>query len=186
MASKNADKIVEVEMTLRRLGVIGELVRGLSWPDVEETEPDLAGNALLKARAVVAATGRVAIADDTGLFVDALDGRPGIYAARYAGPDASYDDNVDKLLAELRGAGVRTAAFRTSVALVTPDSEVWVAEGRLEGAITESRRGSEGFGYDPVFEVDGRTLAEISAQEKARMSHRTRALEALGAAITAR
>ena len=181
VASKNPDKIAEVEAVLAALGGF-EVVRGLAWPDVAETENTLEGNALLKARAAAAATGLAAVADDTGLEVDALSGAPGIFTARYAGPEATYDANVDRLLVELGDAADRAARFRTAVALVVPGSggtrEV-VVEGVLEGSITRERRGTGGFGYDPVFAVGERTLAEIPADEKNRMSHRALALQAL-------
>jgi XTP/dITP diphosphohydrolase len=182
-ASKNADKIAEVEAVLAAIDPPIAVIGGHSWPDVDETEDTLAGNALLKARAVVAATGHAAIADDTGLEVDALDGAPGVTTARYAGEDASYDDNVDKMLRELEGVDLRTARFRTAVALVTPAGDELVVEGVLEGVITTERRGSGGFGYDPIFEVGGRTLAEIPAEEKNEISHRAQALHALAAAL---
>lgn len=179
VASKNPDKLQEMETILRRLGVARELVGDLDWPDVEETGSTLEENALLKARAVTEATGLPAVADDTGLEVSALNGRPGVLTARYAGPNATYEDNVVRLLAELDGVGDRTAIFRTVVALVRPDGAEVVAEGRVTGRITERARGEGGFGYDPVFEVDGRTLAEMSDDEKNGLSHRSRALEAL-------
>jgi len=182
-ASKNADKIAEVEAVLAVLDPPIVVIGGHTWPDVDETEDTLAGNALLKARAVVAATGHAAIADDTGLEVDALGGAPGVTTARYAGEDATYDDNVNKMLRELEGTPGRTARFRTAVALVTPAGEELVVEGVLEGVITTERRGSGGFGYDPIFEVDGRTLAEIPAEEKNEISHRAQALHALAAAL---
>ncbi|MDX1447892.1 MAG: RdgB/HAM1 family non-canonical purine NTP pyrophosphatase [Acidimicrobiia bacterium] len=179
VASKNPDKIAEVEAVLAGLGIVGEIVRGLDWPDVEETEPTLEGNALLKARAVAGAVGLVAIADDTGLEVDALGGAPGVFSARYAGPNASYEDNVDKLLSELDGVEERTARFRTVIALVTPDGREWTVEGTVEGEITDAPRGTYGFGYDPVFAVGERTLGEMSPDEKTSISHRARALRAL-------
>lgn len=179
VGSKNPDKIVEVESVLERLGIVGEIVRGLEWPDVDETEPTLEGNAVLKARAVAAATGLVAIADDTGLEVDALGGAPGVISARYAGPDATYQDNVDRLLSELAGVAERTARFRTVIAVVDPRGGEWTAEGAVHGVITTEPRGGFGFGYDPVFEVDGRTLGEMTGEEKSRISHRARALEAI-------
>lgn len=182
VASKNPDKIVEVESVLGALGIVGEIVRGLEWDDVEETEPTLAGNARLKARAVATATGVAALADDTGLEVDALGGAPGVHSARYAGTDASYTDNVRKLLAELESREDRTARFRTVIALVDPATdEEWLAEGVLEGEISHRPHGVFGFGYDPVFAVGGRTLGEMTQDEKAAMSHRARALRSLAA-----
>ena len=112
-----------------------EIVRGLEWPEIEETEPTLEGNARLKARAVAAATQLPALSDDTGLEVDALGGAPGVHTARYSGPSATYADNVAKLLADLDGVDDRRAQFRTVVALVTPGREELVAEGVLDGTI---------------------------------------------------
>ena len=179
VASKNADKIAEIEAVLAALDPPITVLDGHTWADVEETEDSLEGNAVLKAAAVVEATGHAAVADDTGLEVAALDGAPGVTTARYAGPDATYDDNVDKMLRELDGVEDRSARFRTAVALVTPEGDRIVVEGHLDGTIATERRGSGGFGYDPIFEVDGRTLAEIGVTEKNRMSHRARALRAL-------
>jgi XTP/dITP diphosphohydrolase len=180
VASKNVDKIDEVEAVLGSLDPPVTVIPGHVWDDVEETEDTLVGNALLKARAVVAATGHAAVADDTGLEVDALDGAPGVKTARYAGIDATYAQNVDKMLRDLAGVEDRTARFRTAVALVTPTGEELVVEGVLEGVITTQRRGDGGFGYDPIFEVDGRTLAEIPTEEKNQISHRALALLTLG------
>ncbi len=180
VASKNPDKIREVEEVLEALGLVGEIVRGLEWPDVDETEDTLVGNALLKARAVAAATGLPALADDTGLEVDALDGAPGVYTARFAGPVATYADNVNRLLEVLGNRDDRTARFRTAVAVVDPATgEEWTAAGVVHGVITSERRGSGGFGYDPVFEVGGRTLAEMTPTEKHAISHRARAIQAI-------
>lgn len=185
VASKNPDKIREVEAVLESLDDTIEIVRGLDWPEVEETEPTLEGNALLKARAVVRATGISAVADDTGLEVDALGGAPGVFTARYSGPDATYESNVAKLLADLAGVTDRTARFRTAVALVDDEGEPVIVEGVLEGVITAERRGAGGFGYDPIFEVDGVTLAEMDPRKKNRISHRARALQALAEALRA-
>ena len=180
VASKNVDKIAEVEAVLGSLDPPVAVIPGHVWDDVEETEDTLTGNALLKARSVVAATGHAAVADDTGLEVDALDGAPGVTTARYAGMEATYAQNVDKMLRDLTGIEDRTARFRTAVALVMPTGEELVVEGVLEGVITTERRGDGGFGYDPIFEVDGRTLAEIPTDEKNQISHRALALLALG------
>lgn len=183
VASKNPHKIAEVEAVLERMDPPWEIVRGLEWPDVDETESTLEGNALLKALAVAEATGLPALADDTGLEVDALDGRPGVHSARYAGPDATYEENVDRLLAELDGVAQRSAHFRTVIALVVPGAEPVVVEGRLDGSITTERRGDRGFGYDPVFAVIDRTYAEMSDDEKNDISHRARALRALASVL---
>lgn len=179
IATKNRGKLAEISGILEEVGLAGEIVTGLDWPDVEETAETLEGNALLKAGAVVEATGLPALADDSGLEVSALAGRPGVHTARYAGPQVSYADNNAKLLNELSGVEDRSARFRTVVALVKQDGTQTTAEGSLEGRITETPRGSGGFGYDPVFEVDGRTLAEIGEAEKNHLSHRARALRAL-------
>lgn len=179
VASKNQDKVAEMEKVLLSAGVVGEIMTGLEWPDVEETGNTLEENALLKGRAVAKATGLPAVADDTGLEVTALGGRPGVYASRFAGPAASYADNVAKLLREMEGREDRSARFRTVVALVFPGGAEVTAEGTLDGVITWEPRGSGGFGYDPVFEVDGRTMAEMTLEEKNELSHRARALRSL-------
>lgn len=179
VASKNEDKLGEIEAVLLRLGLVTEIVVGLEWPDIEETEATLEGNALLKARAVAAATGLPSLADDTGLEVAALDGAPGVRSARLAGEQASYSDNVRALLIQLVGLADRSARFRTVMALVIPGRQEIVAEGVLEGTIIDEPRGDSGFGYDPIFDVGGRTLAELAAAEKNAISHRGRALRAL-------
>lgn len=184
VASKNPDKISEIEEVLGRLGIVEEIVQGMDWPEVDETEPTLEGNALLKARAVAAVTGLVAVADDTGLEVDALAGAPGVISARYAGPSATYQDNVVKLLTELDGVAERSARFRTVIAVVSPDGREWTAEGSVEGTITAEPRGAYGFGYDPVFEVDGRTLGQMTQSEKSAISHRARALQAIAEVLS--
>ena len=183
VASKNPDKIREVEAVLAAMEHPWEIVRDLDWPDVEETEDTLEGNALLKATVVSRATGLPALADDTGLEVDALDGRPGVFSARFAGPEASYEGNVDRLLSEMHGVEDRTARFRTAVAFVIPGADPVVVEGVVEGSITTERRGDGGFGYDSVFLVGDRTYGEMSDAEKNEISHRARALRALADAL---
>jgi len=183
LATANPHKASEICAVLEPLGYT-LLERPEHVGDVEETEATLEGNALLKARALVEATALAALADDTGLFVDGLEGRPGVHSARYAGEHATFAQNVAKLLGELNGvpAASRRAAFRTVIAVAYPDgSEFWV-EGVLAGRIIESPRGDGGFGYDPVFVPDdagGRTLAELSGEEKNALSHRGLALRAL-------
>lgn len=179
VASKNPDKVAEIESVLLGSGLADEIVRDLDWPDIDETGETLEQNAVLKARAVVEATGLPVVADDTGLEVSALDGAPGVRTARFAGPDASYADNVAHLMELMNGVADRSARFRTVVALAFPDGSEVVAEGSVEGVIAERPRGERGFGYDPVFEVDGATMAEMSLEEKNRLSHRGRALRAL-------
>lgn len=183
IASKNPDKIPEIEAVVIDSGLADEIVDGLDWPDVDETGETLEENALLKARAVVEAVGLPVMGDDTGLEVGSLGGAPGVFTARYAGPSATYEENVSKLLAELGEEADRTARFRTVVALAMPDGVEVVAEGVLDGVIARRRRGSGGFGYDPVFEVSGRTLAEMTLKEKNELSHRARAIRALAASI---
>ncbi len=179
VASKNPDKVAEIEEVLQETNLTEEIVRDLDWPDVEETGSTLEENALIKGRVVAEATGLPVLADDTGLEVDALDGAPGVHTARFAGPEARYEDNVAKLIEVLKGHTDRSARFRTVVALVFPDGAEIVAEGSVEGVITERARGERGFGYDPVFAVGGRTLAEMSLEEKNQLSHRARAIRAL-------
>lgn len=183
IASKNPDKIAEMVAVLGELDLAGEIVDGLDWPDVDETGDTLEENALLKATAVVEATGLPALADDTGMEVTALGGLPGVNTARYAGPDATYDDNVTKMLDALDGAADRSARFRTVVALVFPDGRRVTAAGDLVGEIAAERRGSGGFGYDPVFSVAGRTLSELGVERKNELSHRAAALRALAAKL---
>jgi XTP/dITP diphosphohydrolase len=179
VATKNPDKVREVRAVLAAVAPQAEIVVGGEWPDVAETGASLEENALIKARVVAAATGMPAVADDTGLEVDALGGAPGVHTARYAGPDGDYAANRRALLMALGDTADRRARFRTVVALVVPGEAEVLAEGVLEGWITTAERGSGGFGYDPVFEVDGRTLAEMGEGEKNRISHRARALQAL-------
>ena len=182
LATANHHKAEEMRAVLSPLGV-DLLDRPEEVADVDETGATLEENALLKARALVEVTGQAAIADDTGLFVDALDGRPGVRSARYAGEAASYDDNVTKLLNELEGvAEPRTARFITVIAVAFPDGTAFCVEGELDGVITHARAGDQGFGYDPVFvpnDAEGRTLAQLSPPEKNDLSHRGRALRAL-------
>jgi XTP/dITP diphosphohydrolase len=187
LATANRHKSEEMRAIFGALG-IEVLDRPANIPDVDETADTLEGNALLKARAVLDATGEAAVADDTGLFVDALGGRPGVLSARYAGMGSSYQDNVEKLLSELSGVStaLRTARFRTVIAVVYPDGKWFTVEGTLEGSITKEVRGTGGFGYDPVFAPDGlegRTLAELEPEEKNELSHRANALRALAAAL---
>jgi XTP/dITP diphosphohydrolase len=158
-------------------------------PDVEETGSTLEENARIKATALASALGVAAIADDTGLEVDAIDGAPGVHAARYAGPDATDADNVAKLLRELEGVypALRIARFATVAITCWPDGTEVAARGEVEGVIAAAPLGENGFGYDPVFvptEGDGRTFAQMSAAEKHAISHRGRAFTALAAVLT--
>jgi len=186
LATANRHKADEMRALLGRLD-FEVLERPSAVADVDETEDTLEGNAILKARALVEATGHAAIADDTGLFVDALGGRPGVLSARYAGHDATYELNVEKLLIEMREVPdeKRSASFRTVICVAFPDGSTTVVDGVLRGSITREPRGSNGFGYDSVFAVgtEGQTLAEMSAEEKNAMSHRAIALLALAQSL---
>jgi XTP/dITP diphosphohydrolase len=193
LASANPDKVKEIVTVLSAALPVELVPRPESVPDVVEDADTLVGNARLKARALVAATGAAAVADDTGLEVDALGGAPGVFSARYAGESATYADNVAKLLHELAArdddGGERRACFKTVALVAFPDgSEVW-SEGALAGTIAAEGRGAHGFGYDPVFVPeggDGRTFAEMRPEEKDAVSHRGRAFRALAAALATR
>ena len=189
LASANPDKAAEIRAVLERPG-LELLPRPGDVPDVDETGDTLVENARLKAAALAAATGQPAVADDTGLLVDALGGAPGVRSSRYAGEGASYADNVGKLLAELAGVAPeqRTARFETVALVRWPDGREVAATGAVEGRIATEPRGDGGFGYDPVFvplEGDGRSFAEMSAEEKHALSHRGRAFRALAQALLA-
>jgi XTP/dITP diphosphohydrolase len=208
LASANPDKVSEITAILSTALAVTLLPRPGDVPDVVEDGETLLDNARLKARALVAATGAAAVADDTGLEVDALGGAPGVFSARYAGEDATYADNVAKLLRALAAladeGGSRRACFRTVALAAFPDgTDIW-AEGAVEGTIARAPRGSSGFGYDPVFVPDGmeggdggdggdgrgggsgRTFAEMTAEEKDAVSHRGRAFRALAARLAER
>src|SRR5581483_746801 len=180
LATRNKDKGRELAALLGDLGiVIKTLAEFPDAPEVIEDGETCEANAVKKAVAIAHYTGLPAVADDTGLEVEALGGRPGVYAARYAGEDATYEDNWRKLLRELEGVPreKRRARFVTVAALAEPNGSVRTATGLLEGFIAEKPAGTEGFGYDPVFCVPepGKTLAELSPEEKNRISHRGRA-----------
>lgn len=185
VATFNRDKAAELLDLLALPGVT--LVPLADWPGAvapEETGATLLENARIKARAAVERTGLPALADDTGLEVDALNGAPGVHAARYSGPDATYASNVAKLLRELEGVPPerRTARFRTVCLAAWPDGTELSADGSLSGVITEAPRGGNGFGYDPVFLPAGesRTYAELTDAEKNALSHRAKAAKLLG------
>ena len=177
LASHNQGKIDELSQMLAPYGVKILSARDLKLPDVEETGETFAENAALKAEAISEYTGMPCLADDSGLCVDALDGRPGVYSARYA---ADNEARINKLIGELRESGKAdwSAHFSCVLALKIPHQKTKFFEGRVDGKIIENRRGSEGFGYDPVFMPDGyeRTFAEMSKEEKAKISHRGKAL----------
>jgi XTP/dITP diphosphohydrolase len=189
LATANPDKAREIRDVLEAERVAFELVpRPAGVPDVDETGDTLADNARLKARALCKAAGLPALADDTGLEVDALGGAPGVRSARFAGPDATYADNVERLLRELGGVAPerRTARFVTVAVACFPDGRELESRGEVEGVIIAAPRGNGGFGYDPVFEPvgsDGRTFAEMTPAEKHVLSHRGRAFRALAARL---
>lgn len=182
LATRNAHKVQELRQLLDVPGL--QLLGATEFPGAPEVVEDgdtFTANALKKARALAVFTGITAMADDSGLGVDALDGRPGVRSARYAGEAAKDADNVRKLLAELEGQADRRAGFRCVIALVDPHGKEIVVEGACRGRIIERPRGAGGFGYDPVFVPDGYdlTFAELSSGEKNRISHRGRALAQL-------
>jgi XTP/dITP diphosphohydrolase len=192
-ASANPDKVAEIAAIVEAVG-IRLLPRPAEVADVVEDAETLEGNARLKAVAIQQATGLAAVADDTGLEVDALGGAPGVRSARYAGERAAYADNVAKLLADLDAVGARTPAsrrarFRTVALVRWPDGSETVAEGTVEGRIALTPAGDGGWGYDPVFvpdELGGRTFAEVGPEVKHTVSHRGRALRALAELLAAR
>ena len=189
LASANRDKAAEISAILTAAVPGLDLApRPPDLADVDETGTTLLENARLKAAAIAAATGEAAVADDTGLLVDALDGAPGVFSARFAGEDATYADNVAKLLSELAGvpADRRTARFETVAVVRWPDGREVAATGAVDGVIATEARGHGGFGYDPIFvpaEGDGRTFAELAPEEKHALSHRGRAFRALAAEL---
>ncbi|NBW70480.1 MAG: RdgB/HAM1 family non-canonical purine NTP pyrophosphatase [Bacteroidetes bacterium] len=179
LASRNPHKIIELQDLLT--GTSLRVLSALDFDNLEEVEEDaltLEGNALKKARYTALATGMPCLADDTGLEVNALNGAPGVYSARYAGPHASYEDNVEKLLSELADKELRTAQFRTVIAFVDGTNE-WLFEGICKGIISDKQIGSGGFGYDPIFIPDQytKTFAELDSKEKNQISHRGLAMK---------
>jgi XTP/dITP diphosphohydrolase len=187
LASANPDKAAEIADILGEVAGLVLVPRPASVPDVVEDGATLVDNARLKAVAIMEATGEPAVADDTGLEVAALHGAPGVFSARFAGEDATYADNVDKLIAELAAAGAiepsqRSALFRTVALVAFPGGDELVAEGEVLGTIATEPAGAGGFGYDPLFIPEGgggRTFAQMSAAEKHGLSHRGRAFRAL-------
>jgi XTP/dITP diphosphohydrolase len=192
LATQNEGKLVELRRILDPIAGSLEVV-GLDDVGVVdepvETEPTFAGNALLKARAAVASTGLPALADDSGLCVDALNGMPGVLSARWSGRAKDDTANIDLLLAQLRDvpASRRGAEFRCAVAFVLPDGTEKVEEGVMRGRLLHEVRGSGGFGYDPLFVADGweLTTAELTAEDKDAISHRGRALRAMAPSVVA-
>lgn len=183
VATRNRGKVKEIKAFLD--GLVGEVFCAADISDLPETREDgvtFAENALKKAREACQATGLPVLADDSGLVVDGLGGRPGVYSARFAGPDADDAANNRQLLQEIAmiPAAGRKAAFVCCMAYVTPDGTEQLFEGKVKGTIIDQPRGEHGFGYDPLFLVDGyqQTMAELPLDEKNRISHRGQALRA--------
>jgi XTP/dITP diphosphohydrolase len=184
MASGNAGKLREIQRILAALDIAVVSQADLAVNDADETGDTFVANALIKARHAAAVTGLPAIADDSGLVVDALDGRPGVFSARYSGAGASDDSNIDKLLQELQGVddASRGAAFHCAACFIMPDDgDPVIAEDEWRGAILRERRGENGFGYDPVFldPESGLSAAELDSEQKNQRSHRGKALARL-------
>jgi len=192
LATRNEHKVVEIRRILAEAGVVVDLTSVAEFPevgDVVESGLTFTENALLKARAVAAGTGLPALADDSGITVAAMNGMPGIFSARWAGPGAGDAANLHLLLAQLQDVPDehRGAAFVSVAALVRPDGREFVAEGRVEGRLIREPRGANGFGYDPIFVPEGesRTTAELSAAEKDALSHRGRSFRAIAPHVAA-
>ncbi len=184
IASNNKKKVAELERILQPLGIYAKTAEqlGKELDEVEETGKTFEENAELKARAACEKTGYPAIADDSGLVVNALGGKPGVYSARYAGENATDDDKINKLLVEMRDCGSddRSAYFECVICCCFPDGESLFVSGRCEGTIGYAPRGNNGFGYDPIFFIEGnKTFAEISDHQKDLISHRGKALKEL-------
>jgi XTP/dITP diphosphohydrolase len=184
IATKNAGKAREFQALLGKRGVeVKSLLDFPNCPDVEETGNTFAENAILKAEAMARYFNTTVIADDSGLSIDALGGRPGVYSARYAGEEKNDQKNIAKVLSELEGVpfAKRTARFHCALAVAAPGRRTAVVEGTCEGYIAEKPQGENGFGYDPIFYIPkkGKTMAQLSAEEKNQISHRAKALEKL-------
>jgi len=185
LSTGNIDKIEEIKDILKDLpfSIYSKKEVGLGDLEVEEDGDTLEENAIKKAMAISERVDGIVIADDTGLFVDKLNGAPGVYSSRYAGEDVSYEDNNRKLLKELEGtpSEERTAKFQTVIAIVTEDKKIKTVYGECRGRIGFEVKGSEGFGYDPLFIVDGygKTFAQLGEEVKNKISHRAKALEKL-------
>lgn len=183
IATNNAKKLAELERILKPLGIdaISAKDAGVNLDEVEETGETFAENAFLKANAAFEKTGYPAIADDSGLSVDALDGKPGVYSARYAGENATDKDRYLKLLDEMKNIPKekRNAHFTSSICCIISEKEVIRVEGYCNGEIATEPNGNGGFGYDPVFLFDGKSFGELTSEEKDKVSHRGEALRKL-------
>lgn len=185
IATRNRGKLAELRRILDGLDIELCSAEDLGLPEFEETGDTFVQNALGKARAAAKASGLPALADDSGLVVDHFDGEPGVRSARYAGPQADDQANLDLVLERLRCRPDRSARFVCVAALVVPDGGEWTAEGMVDGHIVDEPRGEGGFGYDPIFQPVGelRTTAEMSPEEKDAISHRGKAFRALRPAV---
>lgn len=186
LATRNAKKLAELDRLLVGAGLDVQILGSDAFselPEIEETGSTFAENSLIKARAVSTHTGLIAIADDSGLCVDALDGQPGIYSARWAGQGATDESNLALVLEQIRDIepARRTAHFACAAALVLPSGEEYVVQGQVNGVLLTQRRGVGGFGYDPIFLPDGFdiTTAEMTSEQKDAISHRGQAMRAL-------
>jgi len=180
IASNNPDKISELQALLASLPLKLHGMR--DFPQLAATEEDqdtIAGNAMKKALEAAQGSGLLCLADDTGLFINALNDAPGVYAARFAGENCSYADNRAKVLKLMQGIDDRKAEFRTAVALASPEGIIAVVEGKVEGVITHEEKGNSGFGYDSIFAVNGTTYAELDEAAKNGCSHRAEAIKAV-------
>lgn len=184
IASNNKHKIEEISEILSNTEIkLFSLKDFPEFPDPDESGTTLFDNSLIKAKEISLKFGKPAIADDTGLFVSALNGEPGVYSARYSGENATYESNCAKLLNELQNKNDRSAEFRSVICLYINDSEKYFFEGIVKGRIINAKRGSNGFGYDPLFVPKGsdKTFAELTDVEKNKISHRSLALQKLKA-----
>ena len=180
LATRNEDKVIEIKEILKDLDV--EIVSASKFPDMPDVIEDkdtIKGNSIKKATECAEYSNMLSIADDTGLFVDALDGKPGVFAARFAGENCTYKDNRVKMLKDMKGVSNRNAQFRTVCALVSPDGLIATTEGIVEGTITEEEIGDNGFGYDAIFRTDdtGKTFGDMTLEDKETISHRSRAFK---------
>ena len=187
IATNNSKKLKELERILNPLGInaVSAKEEGISLDDVDETGTTFAENAFLKAEAAFKKTGLPSVADDSGLCVDALDGRPGIFSARYAGENATDEDKNNKLLTELIDVPEkdRTAHFSCAICCILPNGDKIEVEGICEGSIAFEPHGNGGFGYDPIFKYGDKSYAELSSDEKDAVSHRGKALRKLKAEL---
>ena len=187
IATKNHNKLKELERILIPMGfeVLSENDLQKPLPEVEETGVTYEENALLKAHSGLKETGLITVADDSGLSVDILDGAPGLYSARYSGTGATYASNNEKLLAALKDVPreKRTATFVSAIACVFPDGREFTVRGECKGYVADECRGEGGFGYDPLFICEAGCYAEMTPEEKDRVSHRGNALRAFKAEL---